>query len=130
MKMKAFWTPIPLFFPNCTQFDALVSNLVELIPLLINMNGLLQQHAQDRTRLALWQSRVDWKRPVEGLKESLRIYPDKEAWVGRIRQELRITDEAALGRLGEYHACFTEVLGAPMPKSPRCANAGAGTADE
>ena len=35
MKMKAFWTPIPLLFPNCTQFDALVSNLVELIPLLI-----------------------------------------------------------------------------------------------
>ena len=34
MKMKAFWTPIPLFFPNCTQLDALVSNLVELIPLL------------------------------------------------------------------------------------------------
>ena len=25
MKMKAFWTPIPLFFPNCTQLDALVS---------------------------------------------------------------------------------------------------------
>ena len=38
---------------------------------LANMHGLLQEHARDRTKLALWQqAKMDWRRPVEGLKES------------------------------------------------------------
>jgi len=97
---------------------------------LANMHGLLQEHARDRTKLALWQAKMDWKRPVEGLKESFRLCPGREAWVGRIGAELRVTDEQALARLGDYFECFTQVLADPMPASPRHAGADAGRGGE
>ena len=93
---------------------------------LANMHALLQEHARDRTKLALWQAKMDWRRPVEGLKESFRLCPGQEAWVGRIGAELRVTDELALERLGEYYGLFTEVLGDPTPDSPRHAGADVG----
>jgi len=88
-----------------------------LIAKLINLRQLLEANARSATGLALYQSRMRYTHAVQDVGEALRRYPTAEGFVGRLQQDLHITDADCLCKLSQYHACFVAALQPPPSPS-------------
>jgi hypothetical protein len=88
-----------------------------LVAKLINLRHLLEQNAHSATGLALYQGGMRYTHAVDDVREALRRYPTAEGFVGRLQQDLLITDAACLCKLSQYHACFVAALQPPPSSS-------------
>ena len=89
-----------------------------LLAKLSHLRQLLEANARSATGLALYQSRMRYTHATADVREALRRYPTAEGFVGRLQQDLHITDAGCLATLAQYHACFSAALALqPSPSS-------------